>query len=454
MRRILAVAQNTIRQAVRLKIAVVFFLILIILLPIMGTVMTGDGTLTGRCQTFIAYSLSLTSLLLCVFTIIISIFTLADDINKKQIFTVVTKPIRKSELIIGKFLGVLITDVVLLTICAAVIYAVVTMMPRFTNASEIEKTIANNRFFTARTKLIPPEPDVTAEVEAEYKKLEAKSLLPDNISKKRVIAQLTARKKIEKRSADVSHDIIWEFENVKPLNPWQSIFIKFKYEVAVTPPDAMIYGQWFVGDYRQLVSGQMPKDEVYFYNRKDAVRTVQEIEVPANAIAPDGYLAVGFNNPVLNNSVVIFPPEAGLEVLYRSGSFLSNYIKSIILILVRLIFLAALGILCATFLSFPVAMLVCLVVYCSGSISGFVNESLSKLGENVGFVYAYTIKPLLSLMPQLDKLNPAKYLVPAEVLHWSTIAEVFTFTVVIKAFLLILIALIVFSYREVAKIQN
>jgi hypothetical protein len=99
-------------------------------------------------------------------------------------------------------------------------------------------------------------------------------------------------------------------------------------------------------------------------------------------------------------------------------------------------------------------MLVCLVVYCSGSISGFVNESLSKLGENVGFVYAYTIKPLLSLMPQLDKLNPAKYLVPAEVLHWSTIAEVFTFTVVIKAFLLILIALIVFSYREVAKIQN
>ena len=50
MHRIWTVAKNTIRQAIRLKIVTVFTLLLLILLPVMGTAMTGDGTLKGRLQ--------------------------------------------------------------------------------------------------------------------------------------------------------------------------------------------------------------------------------------------------------------------------------------------------------------------------------------------------------------------------------------------------------------------
>ena len=64
MRSIWAVATNTIKQAVRMKIAAVFIVLLIVLLPVMSVSMTGDGTLKGRLQTFVSYSLSLTSLLL------------------------------------------------------------------------------------------------------------------------------------------------------------------------------------------------------------------------------------------------------------------------------------------------------------------------------------------------------------------------------------------------------
>ena len=52
MRSIWAVATNTIKQAVRMKIAAVFIVLLIVLLPVMGAAMTGDGTLKGKLQTF------------------------------------------------------------------------------------------------------------------------------------------------------------------------------------------------------------------------------------------------------------------------------------------------------------------------------------------------------------------------------------------------------------------
>jgi len=47
MRSIWAVAVNTIKQAVRMKIADVFIILLLVLLPVMGLTMTGDGTLKG-----------------------------------------------------------------------------------------------------------------------------------------------------------------------------------------------------------------------------------------------------------------------------------------------------------------------------------------------------------------------------------------------------------------------
>jgi len=64
MRRVWAVARNTIAAALRMKVAVVVIVLLLILLPLMSMIMVGDGTLHGKLQTFVSYGLSLTTLLL------------------------------------------------------------------------------------------------------------------------------------------------------------------------------------------------------------------------------------------------------------------------------------------------------------------------------------------------------------------------------------------------------
>ena len=446
-----AVAINTIKQALRMKVAVVFLILLLVLLPVMGFSATGDGTLKGRLQTFVSYGLSLTSILLCLLTIITSIYSVTSDIEQRQIYTVITKPIRRFQFLLGKLLGVVLLDVILLGLFAAIIYTITVYIPQFFNAPETERIQANNEFFTARAALTVPEVDVSQDVENIYKKLEVSNALPENVPRDEIIAELTKQQQLVKRAAAVGYELLWEFDNVKLRDPNERLFIRFKYDVPVTPPDSQVYGLWTVGDYRQIKYGMKPETRPYIFERKDPVRKFCEIEVPADAVAKDGYLAVGFLNVPLNNTAVIFPPD-GIEVLYKADTFTGNFVRAVLLILLRLIFLACLGILTSTFLSFPVAIMLCLVLFSTASVSGFVIESFSFLSKTLSGAYSYTIKPVISVLPQFDKFNPTKFLVPARLLSWSLLARCAAVTVCIKAFLLLVLALIIFSYREIAKI--
>jgi len=455
MHSIWAVATNTIKQALRMKIAAVFIILLIVLLPAMGLSMTGDGTLKGRLQTFVSYGLSLTSFLLCLLTIIVSIYSLTSDIKQKQIYTVITKPIRRFQLLLGKLLGVILLDAALLILFSAIIYAITIYTPKYLGADEAELTRVDNEFFTARTSLTPPEADVRREVLDTYNNLEKTGQLDQifrDVSHKKIIADLTKRKQLEKRAAAVGQNLLWEFNNVNLSDPNQSLFIRFKYNVSVNPPDLHVYGRWVVGDHRQIRYGARIQTPFYYFDSKNLIRTFHEIEVPADAVAADGYLAVEFINVPLNNTVVIFPLADGLEVLYKADTFGANFLRAVILIMLRLIFLAVLGILASTFLSFPVAILLCLMIFSTAIVSGFVIESFEYISAELSGVYSYAVKPIIQLLPRFDRLNPSKFLVPARLLSWSLLARVAAIMICIKASLLLLLALLIFSYREIARI--
>ena len=448
MRSVWAVAINTIKQALRMKVALVFIVLLVVLLPILGVSSTGDGTLKGRLQTFVSYGLSLTSFLLCLLTIVISIYTVTSDIDQRQIYTVITKPVRRFQILFGKLLGVLLLDLVLLCLFSAAIYTITVYTPKFVDTTESDLVQADNEFFTARASLKLPKVDVTKEVKERYEELEKNNELPD-LPREEIIETLTQQQQLARRAAAVGRVLTWEFENVEPLDP--NMFIRFKYDVTVTPPDSQVYGRWFAGDSQYIKYGTEPTTPVFDQTLKHSIQTFHEIEFPSSVVPENGRLAVAFLNLPLNNTVVIFPPE-GLEVLYKADSFTLNFVRSVILVFFRLIFLACLGLLASSFLSFPVAILLCFVIFFTASFSGFVMESFDYLSANLGVFYSYTIKWMIRLLPQFDKFNPTKFLVPARLLSWSLLAQCIVFMVCIKSFLLLVLALVIFSYREIAKI--
>ena len=454
MRSVWAVAKNTIAQALRMKVATVIILLLLILLPLMSGIMEGDGTLKGKLQTFVSYSLSLTSFLLCLFTIAISTYSLTHDVKYKQIHLVVTKPIHRFELLLGKLLGVVMLNVFLLAVFAVIIYGLTVAMPGMGEIDEEQLAEAHREFFTARIglKVDVDEEKIEKQAIKEYQKLAAEKELPETMSRGRILSELRGRERLKERAVEVGHEKVWRFENVELQDDTETLFIRYKYQVSGEGEllDGKVYGTWFVGDYRQVEYGLGDfKTRIYPVARAEVTQTFHEFEIPADAVAEDGYLAVVFRNDFRNRTTVI-PQD--VEVLYRADSFTSNYVRVILLLLVRLIFLAVLGISVSTWLSFPVAILICLAVFFIGTINGFIAGSFDYLDSGFSLLYSFTIKPLFWLLPRFDgEFNPTRFMISAKLVTWPWLARVYSITVFAKGVLLLLFGMLVFSNREIAK---
>ncbi len=452
MRSVWAVARNTIAQALRMKIVLVVVILLLAILPLMSKIIVGDETLHGKLQTFVSYGLSLMTMLLCILTIAVSTHTLSNDIKRKYIFLVITKPLHRYQIICGKLLGVVIVDFVLLVIFSSIIYGLTMFMPRITDAEAWEVRQAQNEFFTARASVTDPidEKGVKERALKAYKELEKNDQLPEQMTAVQTLTELQGREKLKERTVQINGTKEWEFENVRVKDPNDTIFVRYKLEVTNTPPDDKVHGIWIIGDHRQMGLGvgewKTPLRRVF---RSDKIRTFVEIEIPARVVADDGYVSVVFKNTDLNETTVI-PQE--VQVLYRVGSFTTNYLRVVLLIAVRLIFLAALGISASTWLSLPVAFLLTTAVFCVGMINGFIGESFDALGGTTNIIYTLTLRPILWLFPRLDgDFNPTQFLVFGRCLTWRFLASVYGTTIGIKAGLLTIVGIWIFSNREIAK---
>ena len=163
MGRIWAVARYTLAQCLRTKIAAVFVILLaagLVVLPFTP----GDGTLAGRIRTFLAYGTSATAILLSLVTIFLSVALVAGDVQAKQIFLLATKPVGRWQYIVGRWLGIVLLDAILLAIASTIIYGVAQHLRageapglKDPEARRMDRMAVENEIFTARAK-VSPEP--------------------------------------------------------------------------------------------------------------------------------------------------------------------------------------------------------------------------------------------------------------------------------------------------------
>jgi hypothetical protein len=85
-------------------------------------------------------------------------------------------------------------------------------------------------------------------------------------------------------------------------------------------------------------------------------------------------------------------------------------------------------------------------------MSGYIGESYHVVGAEPAGLYSYCLKPLIMLLPEFDQVSPSKFLVPARLLSWSLLAWLGFTTVCLKALPLAIMSLLIFTYREIAKV--
>ncbi|MGB7053817.1 MAG: ABC transporter permease subunit, partial [bacterium] len=103
MHRIIAVLENTFKECLRQRILlllIVFAILLIVVSVFLEPFALGEAPKILR-----DFGLAAASLFGVLTTIIIGAALVHKDIEKKTIYTVLSKPVKRSEVILGKFLG-------------------------------------------------------------------------------------------------------------------------------------------------------------------------------------------------------------------------------------------------------------------------------------------------------------------------------------------------------------
>jgi hypothetical protein len=196
-----------------------------------------------------------------------------------------------------------------------------------------------------------------------------------------------------------------------------------------------------------------------------AVDTFHEIQIPPNLINKNGVLTVLTLNP--NNTALLFPLEDGLEVLYPQGSFLMNFARGLGIIFCWLALMAALGLMAASFLSFPVAaffsfaMLV--IVLSSGTLADAIQSGSIAAGNEETGVSGHSgadvilipfFKGLLTLINLVKNFSPIDALSTGHAIPWTELGAAFSQIVLLLGGILAIAGIILLHRRELATAQG
>jgi len=118
-RRVWALAWLAVKESLRRRVVVVFALFLVLLLFAGWFLDPGSD---HPLRLYISFVLTATSYLVLLLMLFLSAMSLPADLKNKTLHTVVTKPVRPSEIVLGRMLGFILLGTVLLAVMGVISY--------------------------------------------------------------------------------------------------------------------------------------------------------------------------------------------------------------------------------------------------------------------------------------------------------------------------------------------
>jgi hypothetical protein len=461
MQRLLAITSLTWKAALRFRLFIVIAVLLlgaVIALPIL---IKDDGTAQGFTQILITYTLSAIAGLLGLSTLWLACGILARDIEECQLQVVAVKPISRWQIWLGKWLGIMSLNAVLLALAGGSVYAL--LLWRANRLPADQQQVLRNEVLVARGSV--KQPDMTKDIDEETDRLLKERLQKNPVTTAdlpEVRKQIHEQVKAEFQVVPPAYTRVWEMnlgiaKNSLKGRPLQ-LRIKFNAADANLSPNRTFAGIWRVGVPQKTELYQTEEPSL-------AADTFHEIKIPANLFDENGLLTVQFLN--VNNAALLFPLEDGFEVLYPQGSFGPNFIRGLGIIFCWMGLLAALGLAAASLLSFPVAAFFSLgllgVTFASGTMAGAVSEG-SIGGYNaekgihgqtpVDFIVIPAFRGALALINLAKDFSPIDSLSTGRSITWSQLGLAFAQIILLLGGILALSGMAILTRRELATAQG
>ena len=465
-----AVARTVLAESMATRAAPAFLAILFIALFALTTPHTEGTPVRYMVQTYLSYAFTITSILAGILTLLLACKTLSREIDEKLVETLAVKPIGRIRYLAGKWLGLVILNAILLSVAMTVIYVFtvhhIGRRPAL-NARDAESI--REEILTARD-FIPARPWPSLD-EQIYKRMERlrtekrgdlyrigqkeavkKELGPLSEEKTielgsaRALAQLRKIVPRRWRSIGPGRSRSFLFEGLSHLRDRESP-LRLRYRFAAPPGGE-------AGPVHLTVSTGGGNRGVEF-----TTRDAGYLDIDPESINDKGRLILELNNPPDSPGTVIFSSRDGLELLRSQSRFEGNLLRASLAVWIKLSFLSMLGLLCSSFLGFPVAVLFCGMVLLGATTSPFLLDS-ADISHNAdspgGFFEAFattTTTVIAKTLGRYSEFNPGLQLVDGRLFSWLELARCFLWIGLLWTGFAGSLAACFYSRRELARVQ-
>ncbi len=459
MQRILAIAGLTWKAALRFKLFLVIAVLLILAVVGLPLVIQDDGTAQGFTQIILTYTLSAITALLGISTLWLSCGTLARDIEECQIQVVATKPIARWQIWLGKWLGLVTLNAALLAISGGCVFGMLQWRAAKLPA-EVQQAL-HEQILVARGSA--KEANSDAEIESET----------DRILQNRLKTMAVEKVDVPEVRKQIREMVKGDFQLVPPGTPhgWRinlgfaknylagkPLQLRVKFNSAQKSPSGTFTLLWAVGtpEIKKLWRSEP---------MSLAPDTFHEFPIPPDMFDKGGLLTISVLNP--NNVSLLFPLDEGMEVLYPEGGFALNFARGLGIIFCWLALMAALGLMAASFLSFPVAaffsLAMLVIVMSSGTLADAIESGSVAAGDEEKGIAGHSpadvvlipaFKGMLSVIRLVQNYSPIDALSTGRSITWLELTTAFAQIVLLIGGIFAVVGIYFFNRRELATAQG
>lgn len=377
---VVAVARTMVAEVLGTRLPTVLLAVVFVGLPALPLVLDPSERLEYRLQFFLEWSLSAASVILALVAIVMACGSVCGDIDTQRIHMTLVKPLRRWEYLLGKWIGIVLLELLLVLLVGGGVAVCVATLARLPAVDAVDRRAVDEQVLTARSTALPDHPQ-REEFERAVKAEIERTRLEDPATFARDSAG--ASKRIRARyvlqwhtvTADVVASYLFTGLDRKDIRSKvvQLRLKPFANNSGISRADVR-FVMWL--NERPYPSRGGVHEEFTF-----RTGSVQTIEVPTSIIGDDGRLLVTISNRNLvmpgedTPTSISFSPGEGLELLYRTGGFVGNFSRGLVVMWAKLAMIAAAALAAAAWLGFPTAVLTSLMVLVTAMASGFFADA-------------------------------------------------------------------------------
>lgn len=482
MKAFFAIVALTFRNAMRshiFQLLLVVLLLCVTVIPISVSV----GKTEDLIRVSLLYSLWSVGLILALSSLWLGCYIMSHDIDSYQIHMVVSKPVSRITVWLGKWVGINLINVALLLIAGIVVYGVV--MFRYQSAgeediryseraearrnAESERDRIRNQILVGRRSYMPEkmDPEMAAQMAVRRRVIElqkeGKVLSDDEIGKmfteyKDQIDQLP----VEVLPSDGLSPVnahTWVYKNIPEDLDQQLAVLRFRpYLNKIASEDQRLSLMWWGIQNPVLVksSGEdgsfravTDVPESYFTGEFHEIPLPYQVEdMPEGLVNDAGIVKVRVFNFDANGGKHYYQVNDGPKLLVPVCSFEMNYLRAMLAMILQLLLLSGLACAFGGFLTMPTAIFMVVSYLLFGSLSMVLTDSSFYVSTAWDHIGQFLAQALLLVVIPLQNFDVTNLLSGGELIEFSLLGELFFKYFLLRGVPLFLLGIWLYTRRE------